>query len=131
MLTDPIADLLTRIKNGYMAKKIRITAPYSQMKEEMVKILLKTNAVGNVKVENDKKGKKQLVIDLFYSGTRCGITFIEKISKPGRRVYVKTGGIPKVLGGKGNTIISTSSGLMVGSDAKQKKLGGELICKYW
>jgi small subunit ribosomal protein S8 len=131
MQTDPIADFLTRIKNGYMAHKASVSAPYSNLKEELVKILSKTGAVGKFDIVKDNQGKKEIQIELSYINKKPSISHVERISKPGKRVYSKTGSIPKVLGGMGQVIISTPKGLMTGKDAGLKKQGGELICKFW
>lgn len=125
---DPIADLLTRIRNAQLARKAEISLPYSKIKEGIAHILKDNGYVAEVStVENG--GFKNLVVTL--SGNRSTITSIIRVSKPGRRVYSGAADIPAVLGGRGLMIVSTSSGLMTGQQARQKGLGGELICKVW
>lgn len=125
---DPIADLLTRIRNAQLARKAEISLPYSKIKESIAKILKENHYVGEVSiVENG--GFKNLHVVL--SEDRAAITSIIRVSKPGRRVYSASSDIPAVLGGRGIMIVSTSSGLMTGYQARKKGLGGELICKVW
>lgn len=130
MINDSIADLLIRIKNGYLAKKDKIKVPYSKSKHELVKLLLKKGYIAQVTLEGEKI-KKQLVLTLKYSENKAAISGLEKVSKSSLRVYVDRKSIPRVLGGLGITIISTSQGIMSGYEAKKKKIGGELICKIW
>jgi small subunit ribosomal protein S8 len=131
MLTDPIADFLIRIKNGYMAGKKSIKGPFSKINERIAKILLSDRRIKEITVKKIDESKKDIIIELLYINKKPSISYIEKISKPGRKLYVKSSDIPKVLGGMGNTVISTSMGFMTGNEAKKKKIGGEFICKYW
>lgn len=135
MLSDPIADLLARIKNGYLAKKAEIVVPYSRLKENLAKILVEEGYLSNVKCSaeggSNGKSKKELVLSLKYEGKKPVLTDVQRVSKPGLRIYVGKTKIPKVLGGLGVTIISTPKGLMTGRQAKKKGLGGEVICKIW
>lgn len=125
---DPIADLLTRIRNAQLARKAEITLPYSKIKESIAKILKENHYVGEISVV-EVGGFKNLNVVL--SEDRAAITSIIRVSKPGRRVYSSASDIPAVLGGRGIMIVSTSSGLMTGYQARKKGLGGELICKVW
>lgn len=131
MLTDPISDFLIQIKNGYMARKECVVIPYSKIKEELANLLSKKGYLGKVQVRQISKVKRDLAIDLTYVGKQPKLTDVVRVSKISRRVYAKKGEIPKVLSGLGIAIISTSSGLMAGSEARKKGLGGEIICKVW
>lgn len=131
MTSDPIADFLIQIKNGYMAKKSQVTIPHSKMKESLAKILNKNGWLGRVTVAKSKENFSQIIIDLLYDRKLPKVTEIVIVSKPGRRVYVKADGLPRVLGGLGMAVISTSSGLMTDKEARKKGLGGEVICKIW
>ena len=125
---DPIADLLTRIRNATTARHSDVVMPYSKMKEAIAAILKTSGYIQDVKVA-EAGGFKSLELKL--SADRETITSLIRVSKPGRRVYVGATEIPNVLGGRGLVIMSTSSGLMTGRDARKKGLGGELICKVW
>lgn len=144
MLSDPIADMLTSIRNAVLAKKQSIFVPYSKLKEELGKILAKESYLKNIKVKKFRpkdsqpraekmknKERKFLICQLNYEGEKSVITKIRRISKPSLRVYVKKDKIPKVLAGMGTNIISTTEGLMTGKEARKKNLGGELICEIW
>lgn len=132
MLSDPIADFLARIKNGYLSKKKEIFVPYSKIKENLAKILVEEGYLTNSK-KQEAKSKKQdeLVLTLKYEGKKQALTDIQRVSKPGLRIYVGKTKIPKVLGGLGIAIVSTSKGLMTDKEARKKWLGGEVICKVW
>ena len=123
---DPIADMLVTIKNGYMAKKLHVSLPYSNFKFEIVKVLEKEKFVGKV-----NKKDTSLEIELLYNGKEAKIDHIRKISKLGRRVYFKSKQIHPLKGGRGTQIISTPQGVMAAQEAKKKKLGGEIICEVW
>lgn len=131
MMTDPIADLLTRIKNAYMARKEQVIVPYSIMGKSIVGILSKKGYIGAFSVMDNKETRKTLEIELLYEGKRPQVTNITRMSKPGRRMYVQVHTIPTILGGMGDVIISTPQGLMSGDEAKKKRVGGEIICKIW
>ncbi len=130
MTTDPISDLLTRIKNGYMARLATVSVPYSRVKENITAVLIKE---GYLKaVETKAIGiKKTMNITLSYEKGQPKMEDVTRVSKPGVRIYAKKGEIPTVLNGLGMVIISTSQGMMTGKTAQQKGLGGELICKVW
>lgn len=128
--TDPIADMLTRIRNAAVAGKSEICLPYSKIKERIAQILAKDGYIVAVRVE-EKSGFKQLVLDIDQQKTKKPFTALIRVSKPGRRMYAKRDEIPRILGGRGMVIISTSAGLMTGYEARAKGLGGELICKVW
>lgn len=131
MTNDPIADFLIQIKNGYMAKKSQVTIGHSKVKESLAKILNKNGWLGKVTVGKSKENFSQIIIDLLYDRKLPKVTEIVIVSKPGRRVYVKASALPRVLGGLGMAVISTSSGLMTDKEARKKGLGGEVICKIW
>jgi small subunit ribosomal protein S8 len=128
MFNDPISDLLTRIRNASTARKKVVVMPYSKLKEQVAAILKENNFIDSLKVTTDG-GFKSLELGL--SSNPETITSLIRVSKPGRRVYTSSSDIPLVLGGRGLVIVSTSSGVMTGRDARKKGLGGELICKVW
>lgn len=130
-MTDPIADMLTRIRNGNNAKHDSIDIPASNIKRELAQILL---AEGFIKgfdyIEDNKQGI--IRIDLKYGQNKEKvISGIKRISKPGLRVYVKNDNIPRVLGGLGMAVISTSKGMMTDKDARKSEVGGEVLCYVW
>ncbi len=127
MQTDPIADMLTRIRNGLMAGRDSIMVPHSGIKEAIIKILVDQGFVGGMKVTGSVVGK---LIEVDLAGQRQ-LSTITRISKPGRRIYSPSRQIPTVLSGRGLVIVSTSKGLMAGNQAKRQGLGGELICQVW
>ena len=129
-MNDPISDCLTRVKNGYMAKKQAIVMPYSNMKKAILEVLFRHGFIGAIEVKGEVP-KKSLDITLLYENKTPKLTDIEIVSKPGRRVYIPAKKIPKVLGGMGITVLSTPQGVLSGSVALKKKIGGELICKIW
>ena len=128
--TDPIADLLTRIRNAAMVGKTEIRVPTSKLKKVIVEQLVKNNYLANVKIE-DGKPRGTLVVTLAKDGESCPITEITRVSKPGRRVYVAVADIPKVKQGRGIVLISTSKGVMTGAEALKQKLGGEVLLKVY
>ena len=129
-MTDPIADMLTRIRNAYMAGKESVQIPHSKMKENIAKILKEDNYIEKIETIS-KNNHKQLVLLLRYINNKPVINHIERVSKPGRRVYSKVNNLKRPLSGYGLAIISTSQGIMSIKEAKAKNLGGELVCKVW
>ena len=129
--TDPIADMLTRIRNAIAVQKNSVDMPYSKLKEGVARVLKDQNFLDDVAVGEGTDGYKQLSITINTDGTNARITEIVRLSKPGRRVYSSADEIPVVKRGRGVIVVSTSKGLMVGSDAKNQRLGGELICKVY
>lgn len=129
--TDPIADMLTRIRNAIAVNKHEVSMPHSNQKEAVAKILKDSGFVDNVTVDGDKPGFKTLRIVISGEGTNARITEIARLSTPGRRMYSSADKIPKVKHGRGIVVISTSKGVMTGDEAKRKSLGGELICKVY
>jgi small subunit ribosomal protein S8 len=133
-MTDPIADMLTRLRNANQAYHDTVTMPYSKLKAGVAEILQQEGYIGSWKVEEPTAGVvgKSLVVSLKYGPNReRSIAGIRRISKPGLRVYAKATGLPKVLGGLGVAIISTSTGLLTDRQAKQKGVGGEVLAYVW
>lgn len=130
-MTDPIGDLITRIRNGYLIRQRRIRAPYSAIKEELGKILVKEGYLKKVMVEGKKPQEKELVLELKYVKQEPAINQIERVSKPSLRVYLQAKELRPLRGGFGMRILSTSKGLMIDKEAKKKNLGGEVICQIW
>jgi small subunit ribosomal protein S8 len=132
MLTDPIADMLTRIRNATRAKHPRVDIPTSRMKVEIARILKEEGYVASYKVVDEGKVRKVLRVMLRYTPDRRSIiTDLKRISRPGCRRYVGKGDIRKVVGGMGTAIISTPRGLMSGGTARREGVGGELLCEVW
>jgi hypothetical protein len=130
-MTDPIADMLTRIRNGNHARHKSVDIPASNIKKEIAKILLDEGYIKNYDlVEDNKQGIIKIDLKYAQSGERV-ISGIKRISKPGLRVYVKCEDVPKVLGGLGIAIISTSKGIITDKVAREKGVGGEVICYIW
>ncbi|OGV89201.1 30S ribosomal protein S8 [Microgenomates group bacterium RBG_19FT_COMBO_39_10] len=130
-MTDPIGDLITRIKNGYAVRKRKFKVPYSATKENLAKILVKEGYLKEITVEGKKPQEKQLVVGLKYPHQEPAITNIERVSKPSLRVYLQAKKLKPIRSGFGMRILSTSKGLMTDKQAKKKKLGGEVICQLW
>ncbi len=128
--TDPISDMLTRIRNAIMVRKSEVTLPYSSIKESIAKLLVENNFIQSVSTGGEGIDK-HLVIRINAEDHNANITVIERVSTPGRRQYVNVQGIPTVKRGRGIVIVSTSRGLMTGNDARKARLGGELICKVY
>jgi small subunit ribosomal protein S8 len=131
MLTDPIADMLTRIRNANRARHERAEMPTSRLKEEIARILKEEGYISDFRVQ---KGESfdTLVIELKFGRNRERIiTDLKRISKPGRRVYAGRDRLPKVLGGMGTAILSTSQGLVTSKTAAERGVGGEVICHVW
>jgi small subunit ribosomal protein S8 len=131
MTTDPIADMLTRIRNAVRAKHARVDLPSSKMKIEIARILKEEGYLTNYKVV-EEKGKKTLRVFLRYTPDRHGvITDLKRVSRPGSRRYVGKTDIRAVVGGMGIAIVSTPRGLMTGHSARKEGVGGELLCEVW
>jgi small subunit ribosomal protein S8 len=128
--TDPISDMLTRIRNAIAVNKHEVRMPYSKIKQSVAELLQKNNFIDGVAVSGDGI-EKSLVITINGENTNARITEIERVSRPGRRLYASTDKIPTVKRGRGIVIVSTSQGLMTGDDAKKARVGGELICKVY
>lgn len=123
--------MLTRVRNAISVNKSEISLPHSRVKETIAKLLVQNDFLTDAKASNDEAGRKQLIITIAPAGANARITEITRLSRPGRRQYVKATDIPVVMRGRGIVIVSTSQGVMTGDQARAKKLGGELICKVY
>jgi len=129
-MTDPIADMLTRIRNASAVKKHEVVLPYSNIKFKIAQLLSKEGYLGDVaKVEDGQF--PELKLELKYNGKDSVIRNIKRVSKPGRRVYSGSQELPVVLNNLGVCIVSTSQGIMTGKDARQKGIGGEVVCEIY
>jgi small subunit ribosomal protein S8 len=130
-MTDPIADLLTRIRNGQMARHKTVDVPSSRMKVAIAKILKDEGYIENFKVvEDGRQGTLRVSLKYGSAGEKV-ITGLERVSRPGRRVYCGKDEIPRVLGGMGITILSTPKGVITGSACRRLGVGGEILCNVW
>ncbi len=129
MMTDPIADMLTRIRNAQKAQKRSLELPFSKLKMQIAEILKKEGFVGEIAQREGMPA--MLTIELKYVGKRAAIQSISRESKPGHRMYRKADEMPNILNGYGVAIVSTSQGLMTGKEAKKKGIGGEVICSVY
>ena len=130
-MTDPIADMLTRLRNANHAYHDRVVMPYSKIKTHIAEILQQEGYIASWTVEEAEKGRN-LVVELKYGPNReRTIAGVRRISKPGLRVYAKRGALPRVLGGLGVAIISTSSGLLTDKQANKRGVGGEVLAYVW
>lgn len=125
---DPISNMLTIIKNGYLARKQFVTVPNSRVKKEIAKKLAQAGYVGNVIVSEDKAIIK---IDLLYNDKEPIVTELKRVSKPSLRVYTSSKKIPVILRGRGEVLLSTSKGILTGAQARKTKTGGEILLKIW
>jgi small subunit ribosomal protein S8 len=130
-MTDPVADMITRIRNGVRAKLNRIDVPSSKLKVEIARILKDEGYIANYKVqEDDKQGVLRIWLK-YGPGMERVITDLQRVSRPGCRIYAGKGEIPRVYGGLGINIVSTSRGLMTGRDAARTGVGGEILVNVW
>lgn len=131
MVSDPIADLINRIKNAQGARFDKVDIPASRMKTDIARLLKEEGYIKNYKViRDDKQGI--LRVQLKYTDARVGaIAGVKRVSRPGRRIYVSHSEIPRVLNGLGVNILSTSRGIMTDSQARKEQIGGELLCSVW
>jgi small subunit ribosomal protein S8 len=131
-VTDPIADMLTRIRNALVTKTREVAVPASTMKKAIAQILVDEGYIAGFKVEETKDHQGRILIALKYGpGGQKVIQGLKRISKPGLRVYARQGDIPKVLGGLGVVIISTSKGIMTDREARKQAVGGEVLAYVW
>jgi small subunit ribosomal protein S8 len=130
-VSDPIADLLTSIRNACKAKHKRVDVPASSMKSEIVRVLLREKYINNYKTMDDKRQGILRIYLKYDAKERPVIMGLQRVSKPGRRVYVRRHQIPKVQGGLGTALISTPSGIMTDLEAREEGLGGEYVCRIW
>ena len=130
-MTDPIADLLTRLRNGLMARHKTVDVPASKMKAEIARILAEEGYLAGYElVEDGRQGVLRVQLKYGSSGEKV-ITGLERVSRPGRRVYCGKGEIPRVLGGLGITILSTPKGVLTGTASQRAGVGGEVLCNVW
>jgi small subunit ribosomal protein S8 len=128
--TDPIADMLTRIRNAAAVNKNEVSMPHSKIKQSIADLLVANNFLDKAEVK-EVEGFKSLQITINQPFTNARITEITRLSKPGRRMYTSAADMPHVMRGRGIVVVSTSKGIMTGADAKKQGLGGELICKIY
>ncbi|MFZ0819718.1 MAG: 30S ribosomal protein S8 [Candidatus Acidiferrales bacterium] len=132
MMTDPISDLLTRIRNAAMARHSRVDIPASKLKTEIARILKEEGYIQTYKLVDESKTRKTLRVFLKYtSDRRSAITDLRRISKPGKRTYAGVDEIRSVIGGLGTTILTTPRGVMTGRAARRARVGGEILCEVW
>lgn len=130
VMTDPVADCLTRIRNACRARQKRVDMPASKIKVEIARILLENHYIQNFKVLDDGK-QGVLRVYLKYHDDRPVLHGIERVSRPGLRVYRKSDGLPRVRGGMGTAIVSTSRGLLTDREAREAGIGGEVVARVW
>lgn len=129
MMTDPIADMLTRIRNAYLVHKKEAIFPYSKIKKAIADIFAREGYVSKVELTDNKI--PQIIVALKYDSGQPAIHSLKRISKPGARCYIKSGEINRVLNGLGMAILSTPRGMLTGEEARAAKVGGELICEVY
>jgi len=129
-MTDPIADMLTRIRNAYMADLKKTEVPFSKLKFALAEKILELGYVRNISVSGEGKSKL-ITLELKYKGKTSVISGIKRISKPGRRNYVASKNIKPILSGYGTSILTTSKGVLSDKEARQAQVGGEILCQIW
>ena len=130
-IADPISDMITRIRNAQMRLLNNVRIPSSKFREKILDVLKQEGFIADYKLLSDSSNKGDLSVDLKYSNGLPVIKEIKRVSKPGRRVYVRATSIPKIQNGLGLAIVSTSIGIMTDNDARSKNVGGEIICKVF
>ena len=128
---DPIGDMITRIRNAQLRTLYNVKIPNSKFRAKILEVLKQEGYISNYKLLPDSKNKSSLVVDLKYYNGLPVIKEIKRVSRPGRRVYVRADSIPKIQNGLGLAIVSTSMGIMSDSDARMKNVGGEIICRVF
>ncbi len=134
VVNDPISDMLTRIRNGCMARTERVTIPASKMKTAIAEVLRDNGYITEYETKDRENNKRDLFVTLKYRGSKIKepvIEGLERVSKPSRRVYAGSEDIPYTLGGFGVTVLSTSKGIMSDHKAREENIGGEVLCKVW
>ena len=129
--TDPIADMLTRIRNALMRGHQRVSIPYSQIKHQIAKIFLRYKFIAGLKVEGEGRHRVIIVTLTDEKLPISPITALDRLSKPGRRVYVGWRTVPRIKNGRGLVVLSTNRGLMTGAEARKASLGGEVVCSIY
>ena len=130
-MTDPIADMLTRIRNANTAMHDDVTMPSSKVKEALAQVLQREGYISGFRIDTNGSPTKTLTIDMKYVDRKRVINGVRRVSTPGLRVYAKANEIPRVLGGLGVAVVSTSKGLMTDRDARKERVGGEVVCYVW
>jgi small subunit ribosomal protein S8 len=130
-MTDPLADMFTRIRNGSKAKFEKVDSPSSKMKKEIARILKEEGFIKNYRMVTAEQPREMIRIFLKYDSGRKGVIRIRRVSRPGRRVYVGTGKIPSVMGGLGVSILSTPKGILTDKASREAHVGGEVLCSIW
>jgi small subunit ribosomal protein S8 len=130
-MTDPIADLLTRLRNASRARKAEFTVPYSKLKSEIARILEKEGYIAGFELETPEEGRPHLKIKNKFVNKTSAIAGLKRVSRPGLRRYVGAGEVPRVLGGMGIAVLSTSRGVLTGHEAKKQNVGGEVLAYIW
>jgi small subunit ribosomal protein S8 len=130
-LSDPVADYLSRLRNAISAKHDKVDIPASKVKLEITRILKEEGYIQNYKVQEEEKKQGTIRVFLKYSDGTPVITGLKQVSKPGRRIYSNKDKIPKVVGGLGIAIVSTSRGIMTGDNSHKTGVGGEVLCQVW
>lgn len=131
MMTDPISDMLTRIRNGLAAHHVKVDVPASKLKTDIARILKDEGYIANYKLAEDGTRRSIRIYLKYTPGNVPVISRIERVSRPGCRVYVGAKSVPRVLGGLGINILTTPKGVMTGSAAKKEGVGGEVLCQVW
>ena len=131
MISDPIADMLTRVRNALKARFQKVDVPASKLKTELARILKDEGYILNYKIVDEGNHKAIRVYLKYTAANQPVISHLERVSRPGCRVYVGSGEIPKVLGGLGVNILTTPKGVMTGKSARKEGVGGELLCQIW
>ena len=129
--TDPIADMITRIRNAQLRALNTVSIPNSKLRARILDVLKEEGYISDYKSSSNEKNNKFLLVDLKYHNGVPVIKEISRVSKPGRRIYTKADSIPKIQNGLGIAIVSTSKGIMTDNDARSKKIGGEIICRVF
>ena len=130
-MTDPIADMLTRLRNAARAHKTEFLVPYSRLKSEIARILEKEGYIAGFELETTQKGRPNLKIRNKFVNKASAIAGLSRVSRPGLRRYVKADEVPRVLGGMGIAVFSTSRGVLTGHEARRQNVGGELLAYIW
>ena len=130
-MTDPLADMLTRIRNGSKAKFEKVDIPSSKLKKEIAKVLKQEGFIKNFKMIAGDQKREMIRVFLKYDATRKGVIHVRRVSRPGRRVYVGHDRIPAVMGGLGVSILSTPRGILTDRASREAHVGGEVLCSVW
>ena len=131
MLTDPVADMLTRIRNGNQARQDTVAMPTSRVKADIARLLKEEGYIDDYRVDGGSRYDMLVVVLRFGENRERVISGLKRVSKPGRRIYARKERLPRVLGGMGTSVISTSKGVMTGRRAEELGIGGEVLCFVW